>query len=145
MTRARERLYLCNATMRRLHGATRVNPPSRFLAEIPAELVEGRVRPPRAPAYAELPRAEPWRVPSPPPRAPVPRSEGPRLDRSEAQWAPDEVPPLQAGMRVEHPVFGAGTLLDQSGAGAHAKVRVRFDRAGIKTMALRFAQLRLVG
>jgi DNA helicase-2/ATP-dependent DNA helicase PcrA len=145
MTRARERLYLCNATMRRLHGATRVNPPSRFLSEIPAELVEGRVRPPRAPAYADLPRAEPWRVPSPPPRAPVPRSEGPRLDRSEAQWAPDEAPPLQAGMRVEHPVFGAGTLLDQSGAGAHAKVRVRFDRAGIKTMALRFAQLRLVG
>ncbi len=149
MTRARERLYLCNATLRRLHGSTRTNPPSRFLSEIPAELVEGRVRPPRSAAYAEIPRNELWRAPARFPARPAPaaapREAGPRLDRSEAQWAPDEVPALAPGMRVEHPVFGAGTLLEQSGAGAHARVRVRFDRAGVKTMALRFAQLCVIG
>jgi DNA helicase-2/ATP-dependent DNA helicase PcrA len=45
---------------------------------------------------------------------------------------------------VEHPVFGAGTILDVLGDGANAKVRIRFDRAGVKTVVLRFAQLQLL-
>jgi DNA helicase-2/ATP-dependent DNA helicase PcrA len=134
MTRARERLYLTNATLRRLHGAVRTNPPSRFLGEVPAALVEGRVRPARAPARpgAAPPSFDAARFQ---PRAP-------RVDFADAQVAPGELPPLAAGMRVEHPVFGPGTLVDVNGAGAGAKVRVRFDHAGLKTMALKYAQLR---
>jgi DNA helicase-2/ATP-dependent DNA helicase PcrA len=45
---------------------------------------------------------------------------------------------------VEHPVFGAGTVLELAGAGRSAKIRVRFDRAGLKTIVLRYAQLRLI-
>jgi DNA helicase-2/ATP-dependent DNA helicase PcrA len=131
MTRARQRLYLTNATVRRLHGAVRYNPPSRFLAEVPPALVEGRVRPARAAAR-----------PGPSFEAPRPQPSGPRVDFGEGQWSPGEVPPLAPGMRVEHPVFGAGTLVEVNGAGASAKVRVRFDHAGLKTMALRYAQLR---
>ncbi len=140
MTRARERLYLTNATLRRLHGAVRTNPPSRFLSEVPPALVEGRMRPARAPALSGQGFSAPRRFE--PPRA-EPR--GPRVDYGDAQVAPDELPPLAPGMRVEHPVFGAGTLVEVNGAGPSAKVRVRFDHAGLKTMALRYAQLRFGG
>jgi DNA helicase-2/ATP-dependent DNA helicase PcrA len=46
---------------------------------------------------------------------------------------------------VEHPVFGAGTILEVVGEGRNAKLRIRFDAAGVKTIVLRYAQLRLLG
>jgi DNA helicase-2/ATP-dependent DNA helicase PcrA len=64
------------------------------------------------------------------------------VDWSEGQWDAHEAPPLRPGARVEHPVFGAGTLVELVGAGPSAKIRVRFDRAGLKTIVLRYAQLR---
>ncbi len=70
---------------------------------------------------------------------------GPHVDYSEGQWDPDELPPLDEGTRVEHPVFGAGTVQAVSGAGKSTKIRIRFDRAGQKTIMLRYAQLRLLG
>jgi DNA helicase-2/ATP-dependent DNA helicase PcrA len=130
MTRAREALYLTNATMRRLHGGVRYNPPSRFLAEVPAELASGSAGargPVRRPASG----------------TPDPGLER-RVDFSEGQWEPDEVPPLAPGTRVAHPVFGAGSILEVSGSGKGTKIRVRFDRAGLKTIVLRYAQLRLL-
>jgi len=116
----------------------RTNPPSRFLAEVPPALVEGRVRPARAPAFSRP------NFSAPPKLEPLPRAEprGPRVDYGDTQLPPGEIPPLSPGMRVEHPVFGAGTLVELHGAGPSAKVRVRFDHAGLKTMALRYAQLR---
>ena len=65
------------------------------------------------------------------------------VDYSEGQWGTDELPPLEEGMRVEHPIFGSGTLLSVQGARESTKVRIRFDRAGTKTIMLRYAQLRL--
>jgi DNA helicase-2/ATP-dependent DNA helicase PcrA len=129
MTRAMERLYITNATMRRLYGSVRHNAPSRFLAEIPAELLVGET----GAVNAEAPKAI----------RPVTDRE-PRIDWSEGQWAPDETPPIDAGMRVDHPVFGQGTILERVGAGTSAKIRVRFDRAGLKTIVLRYAQLRII-
>jgi DNA helicase-2/ATP-dependent DNA helicase PcrA len=126
MTRAQDRLYLTNATMRRMHGQARFNPPSRFLDEIPSGLVEGLVgRKRRLPADG------------------APES-GPRVDYSDGQWDGDEIPPLEPGTRVEHPTFGAGAIEEIVGAGRMAKVRVRFDRAGRKTIVLRYAQLRMI-
>jgi DNA helicase-2/ATP-dependent DNA helicase PcrA len=142
MTRARDVLYLTNATMRRLHGGVRYNPPSRFLAEVPAELASGSARA-RGSASAlgsagsrGLPRA-------PATSAPEPVSQT-RVDFSDGQWEPDEVPPLGPGTRVEHPVFGAGSIEAVAGSGRGTKIRVRFDRAGLKTIVLRYAQLRLL-
>ena len=48
------------------------------------------------------------------------------------------------GTRVEHPVFGAGTIVEVAGAGPGTKLRIRFDRAGMKTIVLRYAQLRML-
>ncbi len=127
MTRAMERLTLCNATLRRMHGATRYNAPSRFLAEIPDELITGR----RARTRMQMPAR----------REPEP---GPRVDYSESQLSHDEVPPLEAEQRVEHPIFGAGRIMEVVGDGPAAKATIRFDRAGVKVIKLKYAQLRLL-
>jgi DNA helicase-2/ATP-dependent DNA helicase PcrA len=44
-------------------------------------------------------------------------------------------------MRVKHPVFGYGTVLDVSGSGPGQKLRIKFDRVGVKTLLTRFANL----
>jgi DNA helicase-2/ATP-dependent DNA helicase PcrA len=125
MTRAMERLTLSNATMRRMHGSVRYNAPSRFLAEIPEELLAGRrLRPTRA--------SEPLFEP------------GPRVDYSDAQWSEDDLPPLRQGMRVEHPIFGAGRITEIAGAGQAAKLTIKFEHAGVKMIKLKYAQLRVL-
>jgi DNA helicase-2/ATP-dependent DNA helicase PcrA len=125
MTRAMERLTLTNATLRRMHGSVRYNAPSRFLAEIPEELLAGRrLRPTRA--------SEPLFEP------------GPRVDYSDAQWSEDDLPPLRQGMRVEHPIFGAGRITEVAGAGQAAKLTIKFDHAGVKMIKLKYAQLRVL-
>jgi len=145
MTRAMERLYLCNATLRRMHGQTRYNPPSRFLAEIPDELVVGRRKRffglgrEAAAGASESPRAT--RATE---RVPAPRESGPRVDYSEAQWSPDDAP-YRVDQRVEHPIFGAGRIMEVVGAGPAAKATIKFERAGVKVIKLKYAQLRLVG
>ncbi|HTO09612.1 MAG TPA: UvrD-helicase domain-containing protein [Myxococcota bacterium] len=130
MTRAMERLTLCNATLRRLHGSVRYNPPSRFLAEIPDELITGR----RLRSTAARP------VPSGPPRT----ESGPRIDYSDSQLSHDEVPELRPEQRVEHPIFGAGRIMEVVGAGDAAKATIRFDRAGVKVIKVKYGQLRLL-
>jgi DNA helicase-2/ATP-dependent DNA helicase PcrA len=118
MTRAQDRLYLCWARERHRFGSRSYGAPSRFLSEIPREALGG------APA---LERAE--------------SASGTTLDYSYAQ---DESPPgLEPGLRVRHPIFGPGTILAVSGSGAGQKLRVRFERAGVKTLVLRFANLEL--
>jgi DNA helicase II / ATP-dependent DNA helicase PcrA len=121
MTRAMERLTLCWALERRRYGSRTFGVPSRFLSEIPAELVDGTV--PRAPARGD-------RV----------------LDYSESQ-ADHEIQPgsgLRRGARVRHAIFGDGTVVETQGGGASQKIRVRFERAGVKTLVLRFANLELL-
>ena len=134
MTRAESRLYLTNATMRRMHGSVRYNAPSRFLDEIPGrprvgDGLPGLDRP--------LPRARPA------PR-PVERDAGVTVDYSEGQFSPEDLPPLEVGARVEHPVFGAGTVVEAAGSGEATRLKIRFDRAGMKTIKLKYAQLRLL-
>jgi DNA helicase-2/ATP-dependent DNA helicase PcrA len=130
MTRAMERLTLCNATLRRLHGSVRYNPPSRFLAEIPDELITGRRMRPRMSA---------------PPTVPAPAAEsGRRIDYSDSQLSHDDAPELRAEQRVEHPIFGAGRIMEVVGSGDAAKATIRFDRAGVKVIKVKYGQLRLL-
>jgi DNA helicase-2/ATP-dependent DNA helicase PcrA len=143
MTRAMERLVLTNATLRRMHGQVRYNEPSRFLAEIPEELLAGRPAT-REPRFVEPRFVEPRLGASPRPRTPKPSASQRTIDYSEAQWHPDEETALRPGTRVAHPVFGEGRVEGITGAGQAAKVRIRFDRAGVKTIVLRYAQLRIL-
>ena len=68
-------------------------------------------------------------------------AEGRSLDYSYGQE--DAPPGLEPGLRVRHPIFGPGTILGVSGSGPGQKLRVRFERAGVKTLVLRFANLEL--
>lgn len=121
MTRAMERLFLTCASERRRFGTRSYSVPSRFLREIPSEVLDG--------STAD-------RIAS---RAPGDSS----IDYSYGQWEGSDASPLRAGVRVRHPVFGVGTVQSVSGSDVNQKLRIRFDRVGVKTVLLRFANLEL--
>ncbi|HEX7917287.1 DNA helicase II [Rudaea sp.] len=114
ITRARESLMLSYAESRRLHGMESYNRPSRFLHELPRELLH-EVRP----------------------RVQVSRP------LSANHYAADalEVTQLKLGQRVRHASFGEGVVMDAEGSGAHARVQVNFEDAGAKWLVLAYANL----
>jgi DNA helicase-2/ATP-dependent DNA helicase PcrA len=120
MTRAMERLTLTSAAERVRFGQRDYQIPSRFLKEIPEDVVESH----RGERGGRRPRREP-------------RS---GLDYSYSQQDASEIAP---GLRVRHPVFGAGKVLAVAGNGANQKLRIHFERAGVKTVLVRFANLEL--
>jgi DNA helicase-2/ATP-dependent DNA helicase PcrA len=122
VTRARERLYLTFAWSRTLFGSTSYSPPSRFLGEIPSDLV-------RALEEGDLVVAEGASVS--PIRAAV---EGRR-----------EIPQISAGDTVLHDKWGEGVVLTVSGSGTDAEATVRFEDAGEKRLLVAYAPLRKVG
>lgn len=118
VTRARERLFLSYAETRRLHGnETFNNRPSRFIREIPAELLrEVRLR-----SSVSRPLVSSQRFKD---KQAVAMESGVRL-----------------GQRVRHPVFGEGVVLQFEGSGAGARVQVNFATAGSKWLVLQYAKL----
>jgi DNA helicase II / ATP-dependent DNA helicase PcrA len=123
ITRARERLYVSRAVVRSAWGAPSHNPPSRFLDEVPMELVDWQR------TEAALTRWE-----SRPNRALSAR-------RSTPSARPPEraIPVLSAGDRVTHDAFGLGTVVATFGSGEHAQATVDFGASGLKTLLLRYA------
>ena len=111
ITRAREKLYLTMAESRRLHGTNHPGVPSRFLRELPPDLV----REVRLGGTVSRP-------------APFPR-------RAEPSG------PFRLGQQVRHPQFGEGTVLDLEGSGSQARVQVHFGRAGTKWLVVAYARL----
>ncbi len=119
ITRAREHLMLCYAESRRHYGNENYNPPSRFINEIPADLmVEVR---PRARITQAVHRPEPMQK--------VKR----RIDDGEGG--------IRIGQRVTHKKFGEGVVLDQEGNGRSARVQVKFEGSGSKWLVLAYANL----
>ncbi|MCZ6465274.1 MAG: UvrD-helicase domain-containing protein [Proteobacteria bacterium] len=124
MTRAMERLTVTCAAERRRWGTHSHQQPSRFLEEIPDKWLEGE----RTPA-AE--RARPG------------SRDGASLDHSYSQEPAGEGNGVRAGTQVRHPVFGVGTVMAVVGDGLNQKLRIRFDRVGVKTVMVRYANLEL--
>jgi len=142
ITRAKRRLYVTHAQSRMLHGQIRYNIPSRFLDELPRELVHW-LSPPRrrtsstpwgSPAAAvDLDPAE-WgeRAAAVAPaagRAPAPR----RAPEPDHGW--------RIGQSVRHAKFGLGIIIDAEGRGGDSRVQVNFRDAGVKWLALEYAKL----
>ena len=115
ITRARRKLYLTLAQNRMLHGQTRFNIASRFLNEIPDQLLHWINT--AAPA---TPKAEP-----------VPAWSKPKTAGSG----------LRIGQSVLHPKFGAGVIIDCEGNGSDARVQVNFGPEGVKWLMLEYAKL----
>jgi DNA helicase-2/ATP-dependent DNA helicase PcrA len=138
MTRAKRRLYLTHAQSRMLHGQVRYHVASRFLDELPRDLVQW-LSPRRQRAYAgavDVDVAE-WggrAVPAPPwtETSPVPVPE-------RAQVAAG--PGWRIGQSVRHAKFGLGIIIDAEGRGGDARVQVNFREAGVKWLALEYAKL----
>jgi DNA helicase-2/ATP-dependent DNA helicase PcrA len=120
ITRARTRLYLSFARTRMLHGQTRYNVASRFLEEIPENVVK-------------------WLTP---------RLGRGKLE--DAVWAPEpkkvfkpKAPGhgFRIGQSVLHPKFGQGVIVDAEGSGTDARLQINFGKQGMKWLALEYAKL----
>jgi len=126
ITRARRKLYLTHAQTRMLHGQTRYNIVSRFVDEIPRELVEWLSAPSRRTALSlDVDPAEWGRVQSAPQATPPP-------------------PAFRIGQSVRHAKFGLGVIIDAEGRGDDARVQVNFRDTGVKWLALEYARLERV-
>ena len=128
-TRAMRHLYVTYAEQRRMHGVDSYGAPSRFLAEIPAELVE-EVRP---------------RVQVSRPTYSPPQRSSPSVPRGTQQRYTDDSPgALRLGQRVRHQKFGDGVVLSVEGQGANARIQVNFERQGTKWLMMGYANLETV-
>ncbi len=128
ITRARERLYVSRAISRSAWGAPSYNPESRFLADIPTELIRWdreeptRYTGPSAGGYGSSP-------------ALASAASRPGAQTSGAR----PVISLTAGDRVLHPTFGMGTVVSTLGSGDKAEASVDFGSEGVKRLLLRYA------
>jgi DNA helicase-2/ATP-dependent DNA helicase PcrA len=112
ITRAMEKLCLTYAESRRLHGNDNYNAPSRFIREIPPQLMQ-QVR-----LGGSVSHAAPGSAMTAVPAGNV-----------------------GLGQRVLHPIFGEGTVLQLEGQGQHARVQINFDDEGSKWLVLQYARL----
>jgi DNA helicase-2/ATP-dependent DNA helicase PcrA len=146
MTRARERLWLTNARRRHFYGQEQFNSPSRFLSDIPKELLEVQEdhqtgfgwgsSPARSDGGAKSGWDDVMQYSQHHAQAPA-DSEFPD---NEVEVIP-EGDGVFIGMRVRHRKFGPGTIRKMEGKGDNEKVIVWFDSGGPKKLLLRFAGL----
>jgi DNA helicase-2/ATP-dependent DNA helicase PcrA len=137
MTRAMRKLYLSYAERRRVYGDFQNNRRSRFVEEIPSELLDEvvlatrRYEQPerRAGLFARRPQS-------------MPAGATTEYDDDEVRVVYDEdVGGLRVGSRVRHAMFGEGTIQAIEGRGAGQKAVIQFRSAGRKKLILRFAGL----
>ena len=127
ITRAKNKLYLCHAESRRLHGDVTLCRPSRFIKEVPQELIDEV----RLKTTINRVGGRPGKNGS--------------LGKSSSNGA--EVPntEISLGQRVAHGKFGEGVVLNYEGQGSNARVQVNFDAVGSKWLVLSYAKLEVLG
>ncbi len=114
-TRAMRQLYVTYAEQRRLYGVDTYGQPSRFINELPPDLVE-EIRP----------------------RLQVSR---PVFVKRSSTLEESPSPAMRMGSRVRHSKFGDGVVLNFEGNGPHARIQVNFERQGTKWLMLSYANL----
>ena len=138
LTRAKQRLFICHAESRRFRGSEEYPFPSRFLREIPAELVE-EVRAGGVSRTASSSSSSTWgRSAFPPAAARRPTA----AQASQAETGPGG---FHLGQRVLHPKFGEGVVLSSEGRGAAARIQINFQQEGTKWLVLAYARLEALG
>ena len=142
ITRARQRLYLTHAWSRSLWGGVNYNPPSRFLKEIPEELIKRMGEKPRrsggssfgSGSYSGVGggnRANRFSRP-----VPTTSVRYPDLERATAGW--------RVGQEVSHTRWGTGVITALAGSGEKAEAKIWFSDAGEKTLLLAYAPIKAV-
>jgi len=120
ITRAKQHLYLSHAECRRLYGSESYQPPSRFIREIPQQLIQEIRTTARVVTSAST----------------IPRRVAKPLD--------DAPSGLRLGQQVSHAKFGEGVILNYEGQGGHARVQVNFKKAGSKWLVVAYANLQTI-
>jgi DNA helicase-2/ATP-dependent DNA helicase PcrA len=121
ITRARRRLYLSHTQSRMLHGQVRYNMPSRFLDELPEQVLLNLNR--RESTYSSSAQQNIASYSAP---------RNPGLDNDTG---------YKVGQSVAHAKFGTGIIIDFEGRGSDARVQVKFRESGTKWLALAYANL----
>lgn len=114
ITRAMEKLTITHAESRRLHGSDYYPQPSRFIREIPAELMEEA------------------------------RLGGRASGASVIHETAENSSGLNLGQQVTHKTFGAGVVLHVEGRGEHTRVQVNFENEGVKWLVAAYAGLQAI-
>jgi len=134
MTRAKEKLYLTNAERRRVFGSERFNFPSRFIEEIPLDLL------------TRIEGGGPMVF-----HGDVGMDGSPHLDYSDSQigevstqLGESHGEDLEVGVWVMHPTFGPGVVKSREGRGENLKVWVYFPSAGTKKLKVKYAGLEVM-
>ncbi len=160
ITRAQQRLHLSHAWSRQLYGTTNYNPPSRFLDEIPADLVVQQGAIGGRTGYGRQSYREQTSYGDPPPyRRGAVSGFDPDEDttahrervvdaaisagrRATPQQSNSQELGLKVGDDVEHPSFGEGVIVEIRGLDDKAEATIRFRGAGTKHLSLAWAPLK---
>ncbi|MFT4009892.1 MAG: DNA helicase PcrA [Nocardioidaceae bacterium] len=137
LTRAEQRLYLSRTLVRSAWGAPQHNPASRFIDELPVDLIDWKRTADEQSSWSRqvLPSL-PRRNAGPPARrfgAAAARAD------AEAKSQKREVPSLEPGDRVSHDSFGLGTVVTIEGVADKAVASIDFGSLGVKRLLLRYA------
>jgi DNA helicase-2/ATP-dependent DNA helicase PcrA len=145
ITRAQKRLFLSYALTRYRFGRLKNCEPSRFLDDVDQRFIKVSMKfggmessPPPSQYAKNLVNGIKKTVTS----APVAKVT--TNYKVSADFAPSDTSLLQAGMKVEHPKFGFGTVVQMDMSGADKKAKIQFSEAGEKTLLLSFAKLRII-
>ena len=134
LTRAKQRLFVCHAESRRFRGSEESPFPSRFLREIPAELVV-EVRG----GGVSRSSSSSWG------RSAFPSAAAQRPTATMASQTETGAGGFRLGQRVLHPKFGEGVVLNSEGRGAAARIQINFQQEGTKWLVLAYARLEPLG
>ena len=134
MRRARERLYLSYAEKRRVFGSQQHNITSRYLSDIPEELL---MQVNIVPSFAGTSFTGSY--------SGIPASRSSEKPSGGLNFSNDsltgEVEGFPKGCKVSHPTFGEGVVRGGEGSGDKAKIRVYFPRLGLKKLVVKYAPL----
>jgi DNA helicase-2/ATP-dependent DNA helicase PcrA len=140
ITRAKEELYLTHASMRTLYGRTNVNPVSRFIDDIPQELVNmddiiGKQTNIDFGSSDLNTFANSHMISFKKPKEEkIQKKPVSNVDSSE----------VRPGTKVQHKKFGSGTIISINGTGDKAELTIAFDKQGIKKLMLGFAPIEII-
>jgi DNA helicase-2/ATP-dependent DNA helicase PcrA len=118
ITRAKDRLYLIRSFRRRIYGASAMSEPSRFLSDLPADIMSGDWLGGQTVEQASYARQTRWETPAPPRQA-----------------------RYRAGMRVIHPTFGEGIVMESKIDRDDEEVVVAFETGDVKHLLASLANL----
>jgi DNA helicase-2/ATP-dependent DNA helicase PcrA len=148
LTRARERLYVSRAVMRSAWGAPAHNPASRFLDELPVDLIDWRRTAAEQTSWGR-PDLASGSATSGSSYALTGRGRqqmqsrfgtaAAKADASKKAMAGRQIPSLDPGDRVQHDSFGLGTVITVEGTGENSVASIDFGTEGVKRLLLRYA------